>query len=88
LTRVKIECIYRAQMETKTQLTKKVKHLMIDKGVGIRHWLKLKDKVSCLLDRPIHRNTFYNALSGYRTNKAEIEILTALQVILEEMPDK
>jgi len=75
-------------MEPNTQLTKTIKHLMIDKGVGIRYWLKLRDRISEKLDRPIHRNTFYNALSGYRSGRAEIKILTTLQGILEEMPDK
>jgi hypothetical protein len=75
-------------MEPNTQLVKTVKHLMVDKGIGIGYWLDLKDKASERLGRPIHRNTFYNALLGYRLNKSETEILTALQGILEEMPDK
>ena len=70
------------------ELIKTIKHLMVDKGIESGHRIELRDKVAEKLGRSVHKNTIYNALQGYRSGEAAIEILTAMQQALIDMPDK
>jgi hypothetical protein len=75
-------------MEPNTEFTITIKKLMIDRGIENGHRIELLAKVSEKLGKPVHRNTLYNALSGYRAGAKAQEVLNALHDILIEMPDK